>query len=400
MGDLLEMAHLSSEVYPRPYALGSRLKLLKRAPLAAGGKEGEKMLYPKKSLNEFSIEELDRELVARGAEIPGERRFDFTGRPGIEERDDIMTQVKELYDNAPPRNKDLCHVSTWDLAKALMEMTGRKIKDPIRGIWGDDERIDYYQIKNPKIKRNAESVAAICFADNLQESNNGFYELEVRNYGTSYNLCECEPFRDQPIGAGRICTGFLTTEDTIATAGHCINEKNINKARFVFGYRMTGLCTPVTNIPKKDVYKGKEIIKRAYDRGKKLDWTLIKLDRKVGDRPAVLLSKNDVSRDLPVYVLGHPCGLPLKCGTGANVRDTDKTFFAANLDIYMGNSGSPVFDGNNHEVVGIVVHCDTKDFRYVGNGWLSVIYPNRDIYSKGPQCTRVSEFIGYCQKTE
>jgi hypothetical protein len=108
------------------------------------------------------------------------------------------------------------------------------------------------------------------------------------------------------------------------------------------------------------------------------------------------LSKNNVSRDLPVYVLGHPCGLPLKCGTGANVRDTDKTFFAANLDIYMGNSGSPVFAGKTHEVVGIVVHCDTKDFRYVGNGWLSVIYPNLEIYSKGPQCTRVSEFIKYC----
>jgi hypothetical protein len=357
------------------------------------------MVNRQKSLNEFSIEDLDRELVARGAEIPVEKRFDFTGRPGSQERDDIMTQVKELYDKAPSRNKDLSHISTWDLAKALMDMTGRKIIDVIRGIWGDDERIDYYQIKDPQIKRNTESVAAVCFADNLEESNNGFYDLEVRNYGTSYNLCECEPFRDQPIGAGRICTGFLTADDTIATAGHCIDEKNISKARFVFGYRMINFFTPVTKIPKKDVYKGIEIIKRAYDRGKKLDWTLIKLDRKVEDRPAVLLSKNDICRDLPVYVLGHPCGLPLKCGTGANVRDTDETFFAANLDIYMGNSGSPVFDGKTHEVVGIVVHGDKRDFRYVGNGWLSVIYPNREIYSKGPQCTRVSEFIGFCRQT-
>jgi hypothetical protein len=210
------------------------------------------MVNRQKSLNEFSIEELDRELVARGAEIPGEKRFDFTGRPGIEERDNIMTQVKELYDKAPSRNNALSHVSTWDLAKALMEMTGRKIIDPIRGIWGDDERIDYYQIKDPQIKRNAGSVAAICFADNLEESHNGFYDLETRNYGTSYNLCECEPFRDQPIGAGRMCTGFLTADDTIATAGHCINEKNISMARFVFGYRMINFFTPVTRIPKKE----------------------------------------------------------------------------------------------------------------------------------------------------
>ena len=34
MGNLLELALLSSEFYPRPYALGPRLKLFKRAPLA------------------------------------------------------------------------------------------------------------------------------------------------------------------------------------------------------------------------------------------------------------------------------------------------------------------------------------------------------------------------------
>jgi hypothetical protein len=30
MGDLLKLALLSSEFYPRPYALGSRLKLFKK----------------------------------------------------------------------------------------------------------------------------------------------------------------------------------------------------------------------------------------------------------------------------------------------------------------------------------------------------------------------------------
>jgi hypothetical protein len=42
MGDLLEVALLSSMFYPRPYALGSRLKLFKRVPLAAGGKSDGK----------------------------------------------------------------------------------------------------------------------------------------------------------------------------------------------------------------------------------------------------------------------------------------------------------------------------------------------------------------------
>jgi len=38
MGNLLEVALLSSKFYPGHQALGSRLKLFKRVPLAAGGK--------------------------------------------------------------------------------------------------------------------------------------------------------------------------------------------------------------------------------------------------------------------------------------------------------------------------------------------------------------------------
>lgn len=37
MGDLFELALLSSEFYSRYSALGSRLKLLEGVPLAAGG---------------------------------------------------------------------------------------------------------------------------------------------------------------------------------------------------------------------------------------------------------------------------------------------------------------------------------------------------------------------------
>ncbi len=352
----------------------------------------------RKSANEFTVEELDRELIARGAPISEEKRFYFPAGEGHEERDDIMKEVKQLYDSSAPLNEALCHISTWELAKVLMEKTGRKIIDIIRGIWGDDNRIDFYQIKDEHIKRNADCVAAICFENNLKYSNTGFYKLETVNYGITYNLCEFEPFRDQPIGKGRLCTGFLVGDDLIATAGHCACEKNVARLCFIFGYRMTSLSTPVTQIPEQDVYKGVRIIERAYDREKESDWVLIQLDRKVKGRPAAALSKEGIYPNQPLYVLGHPCGLPLKCGKGAKVHHADMTLFAADLDIYMGNSGSPVFDGKTHEVVGIVVHGDTRDFRYVGNGWLSIIYSKQEIVSRGPRCTRVSEFIDIVDK--
>jgi len=345
-------------------------------------------------LNQFSIEELDKELIARGAEFPEANRFDLTGRPCSADSEEIMARIKTLYDQPPPRNIKLSHFSIWQLAERLMELTGRKIIDIPRGIWGDDDRIDYYQITDPRMKRNAESVAAICSAEDLKDNKDGSYNLEVRNYGTVYSLCEREPFHDQPIAAGRICTGFLIENDIIATAGHCL-EKDLRNYYFVFGYRMTGVSTPVTRIPKSDVFQGSEIIQRVYQPGRKQDWTLIRLDRKVPDRPKVILSSDELSPDMPVYVIGYPCGLPLKCGKRAFIYHVEKTFFAADLDIYMGNSGSPVFDGNTHKVVGIVIHGDPQDFRFIGNGWLTVIYPNRGIKSKKPQCTRVSQFIQY-----
>ena len=57
-----------------------------------------------------------------------------------------------------------------------------------------------------------------------------------------------------------------------------------------------------------------------------------------------------------VYVIGHPCGLPLKYVPDAEVRENAAaSFFVANLDTYGGNSGSPVFNAQNNKVEGILV---------------------------------------------
>jgi hypothetical protein len=256
--------------------------------------------------------------------------------------------------------------------------------------------MDFYEITNEQIKKNACSVAAICFKDNLTPIKKGFSTLKHKNYGKTFNLCESEPFRHQPISAGRLSTGFLVQEDVIATAGHCAEEKNVTDLRIVFGYKMSDFSTPVTRVSHKDIYAGVKIIHRSYNRSNGSDWALVKLDRKVVGQSVPTLSKEEVSPHQPVYIFGHPCGLPLKFTAGAQVRDIDRAFFSADLNVYCGNSGSPVFNKDTHEVTGIVVRGDNQDFRWTDKGWLSVIYPNPALYSKEPQCTRVSEFIGYC----
>jgi hypothetical protein len=356
------------------------------------------MSNKRKPLHKITIEELDRELIARANFSPGSRLFHFQDKEGTPQRETVMEQIKELYASAFPMlpKEYFKHINTWELAQLVLRQSQELNK--ARGIWGIDNRMDFYAITDEKIKKNTDSIAAIFLEYNLVKKEKGFSTLRVKNYGKTFNLCDCEPFYNQPIAAGRLCTGFLVKEDVIATAGHCADENGVTVLRIVFGFKMLGLSTPVTWIPNENIYKGVKIIHRVYDpKGKGPDWELIKLDRKVEGHPLVKLSEKPIYLDQPVYILGHPCGLPLKYTSGAQVRNIDDTCFAADLNVYCGNSGSPVFDCKTHEVSGIVVRGDTQDFRWTGKGWLSVIYPNPVIHSQEPQCTRVSEFLHYCR---
>lgn len=372
---------------------------------------------------ELSVEDIDRELIARGARIPEQERFNFTDKDGTSGRDTIMRQVKALYDSDKSTSLDpaLRDFSTENLIKKLLPKIEKKIK---RGIWGKDNRMDFYQLEEIEkssrqrrisqieesgdskikeigaIKKNSDCVSSICIRESLIDDQNGFSILKVKNYGETFNLCQYEPFWNQPIAVGRLCTGFLVKEDVIVTAGHCACENNVTDLCFVFGYKMLDSSTSVIEIPQKNIYKGVKIIHRVYDpMGSGADWALIKLDRKVLGQSVVKLSEKAICRNQPLYILGHPCGLPLKYTSGAQVRDITDTCFAADLNVYCGNSGSPVFDSETHEVIGIVVRGDSRDFRWTGNGWISIIYPKSDIHSQEPQCTRVSEFINFCQGT-
>ena len=151
--------------------------------------------------------------------------------------------------------------------------------------------------------------------------------------------------------------------------------------------------TPVTRVPNENIYNCVKILHSVYSSiGNESSWALVKLDREVKDQELAAISKKDISCDHPVYVIGHPMGLPLKYAAGARVRGLEEALFAADLDIYMGNSGSPVFDKETHQVIGMVVRGYQKDFRLVVNCLVSVIYPNPGLHSEEAHCTRVSEF--------
>lgn len=252
------------------------------------------MDFQRESPYEFSVEDLDKELISRGAREPNEKRFKFSDSMEIHERDEIMRQVKELYDTAKswPRNEALRDISTEDLVKILLFKTGKIEIDGVRGTWGKDKRRDLFEIEDEqdaqKVKENVDCITAVLLKDSLIETNKKFSMLKVNNYGKAFNLCDYESFHDQPTAAGRVCTGFLVKEDVIATAGHCANIAKVTDLRFVFGFRMPDSSTTVTQVPDQNIYKGVEVIDKIHDRkGSMSDWALVKLDRNVVEQQAI-----------------------------------------------------------------------------------------------------------------
>ena len=221
----------------------------------------------KKSPHEFTIGELDRELIARGALLPMEQHFKMDTRIGIpmwETGKDKSIQPLQ----APTVNPALRHLTTWELTKYILKTT-REINDKgeinDKACRGHLARKDYYQITNNRIKENSRCVVSIWMKENVIDNNDGTSTLEHKNFGESHNLSRLEPFRNQPVAAGRLCTGFLVKDDVIATAGHCANERNVKDLRIVFVYKMTDEDTPVTQVPNENIYKGVEIVNRGYD---------------------------------------------------------------------------------------------------------------------------------------
>lgn len=255
-------------------------------------------------------------------------------------------------------------------------------------IYGMDDRVDLFQLPTGANRDDTDSVVALFAMGDVTNNGNGTSTLRTQNFGTSRNLCAGERFRDQPTGA--FCSGFLVAPDVIATAGHCVNAGNVTTVRFVFGFRMRNASTAETVINNAEIYSGIAMIGRQQV-ADGADWSLVRIDRRVTNhRVARIRRVGRIADTQAVHVIGHPVGLPAKFAGGAAVRSNQpNAFFVANLDTYGGNSGSPVFNSDTHEVEGVLVRGET-DFVAQGNCNISLVCPTTGC--RGEDCTRTTEF--------
>lgn len=242
-------------------------------------------------------------------------------------------------------------------------------------------------------------------------------------------------FASQPAAA--FCTGFLVGADLMVTAGHCVKDHDPADAaaprdhaaacqqntqqgdyceniRVVFGFRKDLGGVIPRAAPARNVYKCVKVVSHSLNSGP--DYTVIRLDRQVGDRLPLAINRGNkgLSGKTPLFVIGHPSGLPLKIAGDAAVISVDTDVyvndnwgmsrkwadkgyaFLTNLDTFHGNSGSPVFNLNTLLVEGILVSGD-NDYEphpnYPGQSQVTT-YPQQPVSDMGKGvgevCTKIS----------
>lgn len=270
----------------------------------------------------------------------------------------------------PVRDDELRGSST----KEIYEVHLRQQKTIYQRFGKADTRLDIFQVGDAELRERASAVALIADKKTLLDQGGGRLSLHTVEFGSSMlpPLCPGERFFCQPsAGFG---TAFLTAPDRVLTAGHCVHPMAVDRLAIIFTHALTDPTT-LAPIMARDVRYCETIIQHTCQEDG-ADYCLLQLSEPVHHLRPLTLSRTVPAPGTPLYVIGHPCGLPKKIAGDAEVKQvlTAKGYFSADLDTFGGNSGSPVCSAGTHEVVGILVRGE-PDFVLVGDCQKPLLVP-------------------------
>ncbi len=253
------------------------------------------------------------------------------------------------------------------------------------GIYGADDRRDIYEVQDKQIQELADSTAAMFPNDSIRNYGDGSIAIKTEIIGEKYNFCPGERFADQPTGPD--CSATLIGPDLLLTAGHCMGPRDCGDYTFVFGYQMKSKDEFAEEYAAKDVYRCKQVL--SWNDSETVDYSLVRLDRKVEGRKPIELANQDIAKGENVFVIGYPSGLPAKYADNAKVKFQNYGYFVANLDAFAGNSGSAVFSSTSKKIVGVLVRGGT-DYKTDKQRQCKVAYRCADEGCYGEEVTNIS----------
>ena len=237
-------------------------------------------------------------------------------------------------------------------------------------IWGSDDRVDMFEVQDPKILELSKSVAALIPKERMERLANGDYLLKGDSLEKAWGFCPESKFASQPFIAN--CSASLIDEDKILTAGHCLNmPKGKDSYYVVFGYELNRSSQEEIKLPKEDVFVFAETIYYNFDLSMSetaIDLAVLRLDRPAKRKPLKMDIDFRPNNGDEVFVLGFPLGLPLKLAPNGYVWNEGSmpNSFRHDLDTFSVNSGSPVFDRASSKLIGVHVRGTGNNFKYYG----------------------------------
>ena len=269
-----------------------------------------------------------------------------------------------------------------------------------KAVYGFDDRKEVYEAP-AFLSELARSTAAMMTKDKIKKSPSGNFKIYHNpSVGSSFNLCKDARFYSQPTTSD--CSGFLLGPDLIATAGHCIRSKSdCTSGYWVFDYDVARDGTVKNEVSSDNVYLCKEIIVTKLDSKTKADFALIRLERSVVNRkPLSFRTQGDVDLKEELVAIGHPSGMPTKIADHGSVRPNGDSplFFQANLDTFVGNSGSVVLDAQTGVVEGILVRGE-KDYEWDTERGCNMPNICSEGQCRGEDVSRISNLLPYLKAT-
>lgn len=241
--------------------------------------------------------------------------------------------------------------------------------------WGFDDRHEIYEQPKELVDRYARAVGAMVdqYALNFADDGSASMNWSVRSLGAEYRLCDDQRFFDQPTLSH--CTGFWVGGDIFVTAGHCVGGCESTRVLFDYAYheKPNDPLTPFSRFPAEDIYRCDEVLLRVLD--DQYDIAVLRLDRPVtGRRPLSIRREGEIVSGEPVFMIGHPSGLPMKIAANGSVQDShltglaeprwdnSKEHFYIDIESFPGNSGGPVYNERTGLVEGVLVTNSANDW--------------------------------------
>lgn len=283
---------------------------------------------------------------------------------------------------------------------SLVALAGHEISNAnsnLNAIYGLDDREIITNKTSNDLREIAKSIALIIHQDELSE--NSFktsFKIKTQTQSELLNVCSTERFSS--LSAIAACTGFLVAEDLMVTAGHCFQSQiDCVDKKIVFDVLQSTQKNGGYKIAAKSIYSCKEIVVTQF--GGEKDFAIIRLNKKVLHKnPLKMNFSNKITDNQSVMMIGHPLGQPLTISKRARVIENISSYsFKANLDSFVGNSGSPVLNSQTLEVEGILVRGEEDLLLDQENKcYLHKKYDDSSIGNqKGEGVFRMSELASY-----